>query len=136
MAKFSNLEKSAAVLDLCENGFDFNQAVHLVKEAEILSDENKSAIKTFAASTAASIPGKLAGAAVGGFLGSKYLKGINVRAPGLVRRFAPSMANAAGRIQISGTALGTGIGAELASGAAELAAIKHSLPKNKERQNG
>ena len=132
MAKFSNLEKSAALITLCEEGLDFTQAVSLVKQAE-LSEENKSAIKTFAASTAASIPGKLAGAAVGGFLGSKYLKGINVKAPGLVRKFAPNMVNGAGRFSVSGTALGTGIGAELASGAAELAAIKHSLPKNKER---
>lgn len=132
MAKFSNLEKSAALVTLCEEGLDFTQAVHLVKQAE-LSEENKSAIKTFAASTAASVPGKLAGAAVGGFLGSKYLKGINVRAPGLMRKFAPNMVNRAGRFSVSGTALGTGIGAELASGAAELAAIKHSLPKNKER---
>ena len=132
MAKFSNLEKSAALITLCEEGLDFNQAVSLVKQAE-LSEENKSAIKTFAASTAASIPGKLAGAAVGGFLGSKYLKGINVKAPGLVRKFAPNMVNGAGRFSVSGTALGTGIGAELASGAAELAAIKHSQPKNRER---
>ena len=129
MAKFSNLEKSAALITLCEEGLDFTQAVSLVKQAE-LSEENKSAIKTFAASTAASIPGKLAGAAVGGFLGSKYLKGINVKAPGLVRKFAPNMVNGAGRFSVSGTALGTGIRAELASGAAELAAIKHSQPKN------
>lgn len=91
-----------------------------------ISEENKSTLRTFAESTAASIPAKIGGAAIGGYLGNRYLKGFSAK--------VPKFLNASGKVHFSGGAIGTGLGAELASGAAEIAAIKHSL-HNKVKEN-
>ena len=83
---------------------------YLLKIAE-LSNENKQVAHTFLSSWGASIPADIAGAYVGSRLGKGY-KGFKM----------PMMGT-----HITGGEAGGTLGAVIASGAVELAAIKHSL---------
>ena len=94
---------------------------YLEKIAQLVSDDTKQATKTFAAATLAGLPAKVVGGAVGGYLGNRFIKNFHVPVPKFI--------NQAGKVHISGDALGSLAGAEIGSGAAEIAAIKHSLKK-------
>lgn len=109
---------------------------YLEKLAEMLSEENKQVAKTFAIQTAASAPAHIAGAAVGGSLGGKYLGGAAsklssgfVRASGKLEGLGRAGKWVAKELphNLSGGVLGAGIGIAAAGGLADLGALKSTL---------